>query len=263
MSQNQTPPTSVLPRLPHRPWRWLGWLLLSQVLVAVLWWQLGTAVGLATMLLSHAAFVLPVFLPNCALYAPVLSRWHGAGDRVWLTIDDGPSQDTPALLALLERHQARATFFLVGARASQHPERVRAILAAGHSIGNHSHDHPQARYWALGPQAMAQQIGHCQQALTAIAGSPPRWYRSVVGHTNPLVAGVLARHGLQRVGWSARGYDGVAADVPTVLARITPGLQPGAIVLLHEGGPPGQAEAVLAGVLDALAERGLRADIPG
>ena len=51
---------------------------------------------------------------------------------------------------------------------------------------------------------MAGEIGRCQQALAAIAGTPPRWYRSVVGMTNPFVAAALRRHGLARVGWSAR-----------------------------------------------------------
>ena len=262
MSTTQTPPAAP-PQPLYHPWRWSAWLLASQLLVALLWWQAGWQYGLPALLLSHALFIVPVFLPNCRFYAPVARQWDGAGNRVWLTIDDGPSDDTPALLALLGRHDARATFFLVGERAAARPALVRAILAAGHSIGNHSLGHPQARYWALGPAALEQQIGGCQQALAAIAGQPPRWYRSVVGHTNPFVAAVLARHGLQRVGWSARGFDGVAAEVPQVLGRIVPQLRPGAIVLLHEGGRRGQAEAVLAGVLQALEARGLQADIPG
>lgn len=244
-------------------WRPLVMLLLAVLVVAVVWSQLGSGWGLVALLLAPGLFVLPVFLPNSGFYAPVLSCWDGAGQRIWLTIDDGPSADTEALLALLASHQARATFFLVGERAAAQPALVRAIVAAGHSIGNHSHSHPQAWWWALGPAALSRQIGQCQQQLAAITGSAPRWYRSVVGHTNPFVAAVLRRHGLCRVGWSARGYDGVAAEVPAVLARITPQLLPGAIVLLHEGGPAGQAEAVLDGVLQAAAQRGLRADIPG
>lgn len=244
-------------------WRPLVMLLLAVLVVAVVWSQRGSGWGLVALLLAPGLFVLPVFLPNSGFYAPVLSRWDGAGQRIWLTIDDGPSADTEALLALLASHQARATFFLVGERAAAQPALVRAIVAAGHSIGNHSHSHPQAWWWALGPAALSRQIGQCQQQLAAITGSAPRWYRSVVGHTNPFVAAVLRRHGLCRVGWSARGYDGVAAEVPAVLARITPQLLPGAIVLLHEGGPAGQAEAVLDGVLQAAAQRGLRADIPG
>lgn len=248
---------------PQQPWRWVGWLIASQLLVAALWWWQGWVLGLPAMLLSHALFVLPVFAPNCRFYAPVLSRWPDAGNRVWLTIDDGPSADTPALLDLLDKHQARATFFVVGQRAAARPELVRQILARGHSLGNHSHSHPQAHWWRLGPRALGAQIGQCQQVLTAISGQPPRWYRSVVGHTNPFVAAVLRAQGLTRVGWSARGFDGVRCTPQAVLARIVPQLRPGAIVLLHEGGAPGQAPAIIGQVLAELERRGLRADIPG
>lgn len=248
---------------PRHPWRWLGWLLASQLLVAMLWGWLGWHWGLPAMLLSHALFLVPVFLPNSRFYGPVVSHWPQAGNRVWLTIDDGPSADTPALLALLARHQARATFFLIGQRAAAQPALVQAIIQAGHSIGNHSDSHPQAWWWVLGPRRLAAQIGQCQQRLATLSGQPPRWYRSVVGHTNPFVAAVQRRHGLTRVGWSARGYDGVARDPAAVLARIAPDLRSGAIVLLHEGGSPGQAVAVLEGVLQLLQQRGLRADIPG
>lgn len=247
-------------RIPAHPWRWVPWLLLSQVLVALLWWWLGWKVGLPLLLASHALFVLPVFLPNSRFYAPVLSRVPGPA--VWLTIDDGPSDDTPAILDLLDRHGARATFFMVGERAAARPELVREVLQRGHGLGNHSHSHPQARFWALGPRALAREIGDCQQALAAIAGTPPRWYRSVVGMTNPFVAAALRRHGLARVGWSARGFDGVDCAPETVVARIVRDLQPGAIVLLHEGAAHGHNVAIVEAVLREMDARGLQARLP-
>lgn len=255
--------TETLYRIPARPWRWLLWLLLSQAAVAVLWWQLGWKVGVPVMLASHALFVVPVFLPNSAFYAPVLSRVPGGDGNVWLTIDDGPSDDTRPILDLLDCHDARATFFLVGERAAARPQLVREILDRGHSLGNHSHSHPQAHFWALGPGRMAREIGSCQQALAGISGTPPRWYRSVVGMTNPFVAAVLKRHGLTRVGWSARGFDGVDCQPQKVIERISADLAPGAIVLLHEGAAHGHNLAILDAVLQQLRARGLRAQAPG
>ncbi len=252
--------TETLYRIPRHPWRWLPWLVASQLLVAVLWWWLGWAWGLPLMVASHALFVVPVFLPNSRFYAPVLSRLPGP--EVWLTIDDGPSDDTPAVLDLLDRYQARATFFMVGARAAARPALVREVLRRGHSLGNHSHSHPQARFWALGPARMAQEIGHCQQVLADIAGQPPRWYRSVVGMTNPFVAAALRRHGLTRVGWTARGFDGVGCTPEAVLARLGPALAPGAIVLLHEGAAHGHNLAIIEAVLQQLHARGLRTCLP-
>jgi len=252
--------TGTLHRIPVHPWRWVPWLLASQALVALVWWQLGWKAGLPLLLASHALFLLPVFLPNSRFYAPVLARLPGPA--VWLTIDDGPSDDTLAILDALDRHDARATFFMVGARAAARPELVREVLRRGHGLGNHSQSHPQARFWALGPRALAREIGDCQQVLAAIAGAPPRWYRSVVGMTNPFVAAVLHRHGLARVGWSARGFDGVGCTPETVVARIASGLVPGAIVLLHEGAAHGHNVAIVEAVLRQLQARGLRARLP-
>lgn len=252
----------TLSRVPRTPWRWLPWLLASQLAVLLLWLWLGWQAGLPAMVASHALFMVPVFLPNTAFYAPVLSRLPQAGKRIWLTIDDGPSDDTPAVLDLLDRYDARATFFLVGERAAARPELVREMLRRGHSLGNHSHSHPQARFWALGPGALAREIGDCQQALTAIAGTPPRWYRSVVGMTNPFVAAALRTHGLTRVGWSARGFDGVDCQPQAVIARIERDLRPGAIVLLHEGAAHGHNLEILEAVLRAARERGYEARLP-
>ena len=242
---------------------WLAWLVVSQLLVAAVWFVKGWEWGLPLLLASHAVFVVPVFLPNSRFYAPVRSRLpHASGNVVWLTIDDGPGPDTLAVLDLLDRHDARATFFVVGERAQAHPALVQEILRRGHDLGNHSHTHPQARFWRLGPVAMSAEIEQCQQVLQAISGQPPRWYRSVVGMTNPFVAPVLRRLALQRVGWSARGYDGVDCTASQALARLRPDLRPGAIVLLHEGAAHGQNPAIIEGVLEALAERGLQARLP-
>jgi len=250
----------TLHRIPVHPWRWLPWLILSQLLVVLLWWRLGWMWGLPLLMLSHAVFVVPVFLPNSRFYAPVVSRTPGPD--VWLTIDDGPSPETLAVLDLLDQYDAKASFFMVGKRAQAHPELVHEVLRRGHDLGNHSHSHPQARFWALGPAQMAREIGQCQQALTAIAGAPPRWYRSVVGMTNPFVAAALARHRLERIGWSARGYDGVNCTPEGVVARIAPDLAPGAIVLLHEGAAHGHNLAIIEAVLLQLQARGLRARLP-
>lgn len=255
------PAPETLHRAALRPhWGW--WLLGSQLAVALLWWRLGWQAGLPALLLSHAGFVVPVFLPGARLYAPVAARLAGPAPQVWLTIDDGPSGDTLAMLDLLDRHAARATFFLVGERAARRPELVREIVRRGHGIGNHSQGHPQARFWALGPRRMAAEIGDAQRTLQAIAGQAPRWYRSVVGMTNPCVAAPLRAHRLVRVAWSARGFDAVDGDVERSVQRIARDLHPGAIVLLHEGAAHGHNPAILRQVLEALSERGLKAVLP-
>ncbi len=247
-------------RPPRHPHLWLPLLIASQLVIAWLWWRLGWQVGLPLLLASHALCLWGVLAPSSRLFGPVLTRLPG--DGVWLTIDDGPSEDTRAVLDLLDAHGAKATFFLVCARAAAQPALVRAIVARGHGIGNHSHTHPQARFWALGPKRMRREIDEAQATLTRIAGRAPVWFRSVVGHTNPFVHAPLRDAGLARVGWSARGFDAMEADVDRVVARIDADLGPGAIVLLHEGAKHGRNVAMLDGVLARLRAKGLRAVLP-
>lgn len=249
-------------RIPRRPHAWAWVLALSQAMVMVIWWRWGWRVGLPLMVASHAPFFWGTLWPYSRLFGPVLNRLPIAEKKVWLTIDDGPSDDTPALLDALDAHGAKATFFLVGERAARHPERVREILRRGHGIGNHSASHPSAWFWALGPSRMHREIAETQRILQEISGEPPRWFRAVVGMSNPFVNAALKAHGLARVAWSARGFDGVAAGPDAVVARIERGLSPGAIVLLHEGAAHGRNVETIRLLLQRLDALGYRTVLP-
>lgn len=252
----------TLHRVPRRPHAWIWPTLASQVAVAAVWWHLGWKIGLPAMLASHLVFWWGILTPQSRLFSPVLSRLPIREKQVWLTVDDGPSHETEALLDLLDRHRAKATFFLVADRAAAHPQLAREILRRGHGIGNHSRSHPQAWFWALGPRRMAAEIDQAQAILCDITGQAPRWFRAVVGMANPFVSAPLKRNGLARVAWSARGFDGVRGDPGGVVKRIADGLQPGAIVLLHEGAPHGNNLAIVEGVLAAMHERGYTTVLP-
>jgi peptidoglycan-N-acetylglucosamine deacetylase len=244
-----------LHRPPRHPRAVLAVVLLSQLLVVAAWWMHGWRIGLPLLALSHLAILWGTLWPRSRFHGPVLARLPTSSRRVWLTIDDGPSDDTRALLDLLDAHGARATFFLVGARAEARPGLAREIAARGHGIGNHSHTHPSAWFWALGPKRMRGEIARCQAALQAVTGVAPRWFRAVVGMANPFTAAPLQAHGLARASWSARGFDAVEADPGKVVARIERDLAPGAIVLLHEGARHGrnvEAVALLLQRLEAL-----------
>jgi peptidoglycan/xylan/chitin deacetylase (PgdA/CDA1 family) len=252
-------PLHLPPRRPHAA-AWAA--AASQLLVLLAWWQLGWRIGLPLLLATHALLLWGTLRPGSALFGPVLTRLPTRAPVAWLTIDDGPSDDTPAMLELLDAYGARATFFVVAERARARPQLLREIVRRGHTLGNHSASHPSAWFWALGPRRMAAEIERAQATIIEVAGVAPRWFRAVVGMANPFVSAPLRRLGLARVAWSARGFDAVSADPSAVVARIDRALAPGAIILMHEGAGHGRNVEALALLLGKLRDRGYTCVLP-
>ncbi|AXK72847.1 polysaccharide deacetylase family protein [Lysobacter sp. TY2-98] len=257
-----TVPAVALHRVPRYPHAWWIGLMAAHVLAFALWWRYGWQYGLPLLVASHLAMVWGTLRPDSRLFGPALTRFQTDERVLWLTIDDGPSDDTPAVLDLLDAHGARATFFLVGERARRHPDHVREIARRGHGIGNHSDSHPTARFWALGPGQMRDEIHRAQATLTELSGTPPVWFRAVVGMANPFVAAPLQKLGLARVAWTARGFDGAVSDPKRVVRRVERLLAPGVIVLAHEGAKHGGNLETLALMLQRFDELGYRCVLP-
>lgn len=226
-----------------------------------------SAWGLLLLFIVHMLSLWATLVPACQWWGPAQTKLPNGEDVVWLTIDDGPDgEHTRAALDLLEAHSAAATFFFIGDRAARDPELVREVAARGHGIGNHTASHPARSFWRLGPQRLRQEIEEGGSALAEILGKPPSVFRAPAGMRNPFVHPILRSLGLPLIAWSARGFDGSWDDVDAIVARISARLEPGAIVLLHEGRthPDGGALllAVLPRVLAAMEDKGLRALLP-
>jgi peptidoglycan/xylan/chitin deacetylase (PgdA/CDA1 family) len=187
------------------------------------------------MAFSHALVLYPTLSPNVQWLGPVITRFRSDAKEVWLTIDDGPTEDTSGLLEMLEGRRVKATFFLKGALVEQHPELVREIVARGHQVANHSQTHPSGTFWCLPPAALAGEIEACNRALEAATETMPRLFRAPVGMKNPGVHPQLRRRGLTLVGWTVRGFDSIESDCEKVAARIVPHVDSGAIVVMHQG----------------------------
>lgn len=189
-----------------------------------------------------------VLRPGCQWLGPVYRTTDFP--EILITIDDGPDpHDTPVLLDLLDHHQVKAIFFMIGEKVRAHPELAREVVKRGHQIGNHTMTHPQASFWCAGPWRTWREIQECQHAVKDATGIAPRWFRAPVGHRNLFTHPIAGALGLRVMAWNRRGYDAVETDATKVLARILPDLGAGDIVLLHEATPV--AEKVLTGVLAA------------
>ncbi|HYM60881.1 MAG TPA: polysaccharide deacetylase family protein [Thermoanaerobaculia bacterium] len=201
----------------------------------VLLWTRAPFAGLAVLALSHALLLYPTLSPNAKWLGPVATHFTTSRRDVWLTIDDGPTDDTEAILDLLDEHGVKATFFVKGALVRAYPDRARAIAARGHTIGNHSETHPSATFWCLPPVSIAREIDAAAGAIEDATGATTRWFRAPVGMKNPFVHPHLAARGLRLTGWSVRALDGVNTDIDAVAHRVIAGVHPGAIIAMHQG----------------------------
>jgi peptidoglycan-N-acetylglucosamine deacetylase len=230
--------TTQLVLWPSEP-SWTGVLLflLAQALAIVLCLALPQdwRWGLPVLFSMHAILFYGAFHSQAEVFGPLVRSFRTKEKEVWLTIDDGPSNDTLAMLDLLDEFNAKATFFVIGKRAETNPEQVVAIDARGHQLGNHTFSHPAGMFWAFPGPFIHREIQKTQDILTRLTGTVPKCFRSPVGFKSPMLFPVLEALSLQSVGWSARGYDGVSADVDSALNRICSDLNSGDIILLHEG----------------------------
>ncbi|GAC1628923.1 MAG: hypothetical protein NVS9B10_19400 [Nevskia sp.] len=237
---------------------------LAAVIVQPANWPL----ALAAVLAMHLLLALAGLWPRSQWLGPNLVRLPRAAvlrDEVVLSFDDGPDPAvTPAVLDLLDRHGAKASFFCVASRAAEQPQLVAEIVRRGHSVENHSDRH--SNYFAFqGYRGFRRELERAQRTLTALSGQTPAWFRAPMGIRNPMLEPALAATGLRYVSWTRRGYDAVRGDAGGVLKRLTHRLDAGDILLLHDGHPARTASgepvvlAVLPRLLETLAARGLKA----
>jgi peptidoglycan/xylan/chitin deacetylase (PgdA/CDA1 family) len=214
------------------------WYIVLAPFATLVFMGLGSLQGLWILFLAHLILLITTLIPSLQGFGPVMTYFDHDGAEVWLTIDDGPNPETtPAILDLLDRFDAKATFFLIGRRASHAPALVQAILDRGHSIGNHTQTHPQFRFWRLGPQRLRREVDTFEETMAALGIPIPSLFRAPTGMKNPFLHPILSLRGLRLVGWSARAYDTRVKQAATAAQRLLRMVEPGAILLMHESSP--------------------------
>jgi len=206
------------------------------------------------------------------LHSPQFSSWvrghllcrvEGVPGRFALTFDDGPSPNaTPLLLDLLRRHDARATFFVLGGNVRRSPGHVRRIVEEGHEVAIHGEIH-----WPLPlmpPWAIRAEVERCAAAVAAAAGVQARFYRPPFGFMMPGQASFVRALGYEPVLGDVYPEDPHRPGVDRIVARVLPRLESGSILILHDGSPVGEPDrgqtlAALEIILPHAARQGLGA----
>ncbi|MGW5479466.1 polysaccharide deacetylase family protein [Streptomyces sp. NPDC004008] len=188
---------------------------------------------------------------------------HGARG-VNITIDDGPDPVwTPQVLQVLRDNGVKATFCMVGTQAQAHPDLVKAVVAAGHRLCDHtvSHDTTMDKK----PEAyQAQEILNAERMITkASGGVRPMYYRAPGGAFTPYSRQLAASHGMRPLGWNVDSKDFERPGTDAVVTTVQREIANGPTVLFHDaGGDRSQTVAALREVLPWLKQQGYSFGFP-
>ena len=157
------------------------------------------------------------------------------GARVMaLTYDDGPNDPyTMQLLEVLERHGVKAAFFMIGRFVEQRPDLARAVVAAGHTVGVHTWDHPKLLY--VSQSRVRQQLESTRKVIEDVTGVTPSLFRPPFGGRRPATLRVARQLGLTTVMWNVTCYDWKARSADEIMRHAERQIRGGDVILLHDG----------------------------
>jgi peptidoglycan-N-acetylglucosamine deacetylase len=181
---------------------------------------------------------------------------EGAGERkeIAFTFDDGPSLDTPALLDLLKKENVKVTFFWQGSQIEQFPDTVRRALAEGHTLANHSYNHPDLSKIEDGDVWWKEQIEKTQLVYQKVVGFQPSMMRPPYGFLSDSQIKRLQNKNMKAILWSVDSadwfhthqnkMDELASNaIENVIKQY---IHPEAIVLMHDSGGRGRKPTIMA-----------------
>lgn len=156
---------------------------------------------------------------------------------IYLTFDAGyENGNTPAILDALKKHQAPATFFVVGTLLESNPDLIKQILASGNTIGNHTYHHKDMSQIST-MESFAEEIQSVEKLYQQITGQElSKYYRPPQGKYNESNLKMAKELGYHTFFWSLAYVDWYQNDQPSheeAFEKLLGRIHPGAIVLLH------------------------------
>lgn len=183
-----------------------------------------------------------------------------AGKCVALTFDDGPHpQYTPMILDILDKYDAKATFFVIGKNAKSYPDIVKDEVARGHEIGNHTYSHPDLK--KISADEFLMEIQKTSDIIYDITGKTPILFRPPGGYINNDIVKEVLSCDSKTVLWSWRQdtKDWACPGVDCIVSGVLDNLKDGDIILFHDynsGKSP--TPKALEQILEKLTEKGYR-----
>ncbi len=216
--------------------------------------------------LSHTSFIYVYNISRSP--DEVREYWVDSNDIFWdvripekalaLTFDDGPHPIfTPQILDILEAHDAKATFFVVGKQAVKFPEIIKRIADGGNEIANHTYNHPWVNH--ISDKNLLAEIEKTHQLITEITGMEPVLFRPPGGYYNKRIVESVRQTNYKIILWSFTQdtKDWSNPGVSAIVSHVLDNAKSGDIIILHDfGGNRTQTIDALEIILPGLKEKG-------
>ncbi len=183
-----------------------------------------------------------------------MSRANVKQRLVALTFDDGPSRNLHSILAMLDKYDAHATFFIVSSYITTHGQWVQDIATQGSEVGNHTATHLQLD--TASPDQIASELDQSQETIRQYLGQAPQFMRPPVGKYNQQVLEAAKKRNLPVILWSIHSQDTGDGGADSIANNVLASAGPGDIILMHELGK--QTLKALPAILSKLTSQGYK-----
>jgi peptidoglycan/xylan/chitin deacetylase (PgdA/CDA1 family) len=194
------------------------------------------------------------------MFGELIARVETDKPIVALTLDDGPTADfTPEVLALLKAKNVSATFFVSGKEAEENSAQLRAIVEAGHEIGNHSYTHSYMTL--MGPGTIAEEIERTDAAIRAAGFEGEIHFRPPYGKKLFSLPWYLSEHHRKTIMWDVEpeSFPEIDRNAAAITRYVVDHARSGSIIIMHVMYDTRAASrAALPGIIDGLRSRGFR-----
>ena len=176
--------------------------------------------------------------------------------QIAITFDDGPHPTlTPEILKILDRYHVQATFFMVGVNVQNYPDAARAVIAAGHEVGNHTFTHGQIGRLSAGE--VSREVGDCETVLEELCEYRPHLFRPPQGVVNEAIERCSRDNDYDLILWSLDTRDWENKNTDEIVERVLSTVTAGDIILMHDYiGHHSKTPEALEILLPKLLERG-------
>lgn len=223
--------------------------------------RIGTGIIWTALFFLIVSLAVPLLIPRPGVARPgITSRVDTSQRAVTLTFDDGPHPVfTPAILEILDQYHVKATFFMIGERMGKYPGLVREVHERGHEIANHTYTHPNDLR-ALPVVTLTDELERTNELIHKITGKECTLFRPPRGILNSRLVQEISSQGYEIYLWTVSADNRNAPTPELMCARVEKRIQPGGIILLHDGRIPSRIKDVAATrlIIKRLTEKGYR-----